>query len=640
MLFGDKHAFLVVHRDNAGWPRRVSVVPTQDKALRNWTRFSRISPIFHVSQRGLKSPDTYAFPGKKYLLFLGPVHPERLSESGATQQAAWLSLGLYNVVCVPATRKDLTKSLTYVSSQKIPFEMWDLRDGVIQDVQHWEPKNNLPSSCNDIACFSSIEVVAELREAVQEYCPLIATSIARSSVYDETFSDELAMVHALVSDIFEKLKSNNTPEARYVSLGQVLTTTSGLSRFASETFGGTSPIQENECQFWSHSLLGIGIGTFALHNVRRFLDKTLGAARLPERFAALKRLTKDVPDLCHQDPSDKDYLSEVALDDANAQPLIPLLVYFSARDGYRSTETTVSAPLATVNSCNSLRWSLLTLTHELSHVIIRAVQFDLYPDLTDDDMVKECLELLRNKGPADSLFSEIRKQLLLSVVKIDESASGGDAQIESLDANGMRKLLGHWRQEIDEIMVHTFDFLYFYGKDFRRYIAGIWASWGTIPNISSRVEEYVIRSICAVLATHLRRGQNAEDIAKEQVLNSLQSIQAGPCGGRYVDEAINCINDNWTSHIRLKVRARRQLVKIVNSFLFSEKIATAVRGEPEISGGASEREGYTLRRRHVELRSIRNPLRFLEIYTEAVVPNPVDSVWMLYVLAFCINKDD
>ena len=50
----------------------------------------------------------------------------------------------------------------------------------------------------------------------------------------------------------------------------------------------------------------------------------------------------------------------------------------------------------------------------------------------------------------------------------------------------LRRLLQRWRQDVDETMVHAFDFLYFYGKDVSRYIAGIWSSWGTIPNIGTR----------------------------------------------------------------------------------------------------------------------------------------------------------
>ena len=73
---------------------------------------------------------------------------------------------------------------------------------------------------------------------------------------------------------------------------------------------------------------------------------------MPERFAALADWKEKVPDLTRGEPPDKDYLWDVTLSDDSGE-LMPLITCFSARDGYRSTETTVSAPLAAVSSCNS-----------------------------------------------------------------------------------------------------------------------------------------------------------------------------------------------------------------------------------------------------------------------------------------------
>ena len=148
-----------------------------------------------------------------------------------------------------------------------------------------------------------------------------------------------------------------------------------------------------------------------------------------------------------------------------------------------------------------------------------------------------------------------------------------------------------------------------------------------------------MRTICAVLTTHLRRDEDAEDIAKTHVLTSLKDLQAKGLGGRYVEEAIAYLDTSWDRDVLPRVRARRQLVKIVNSFLFSERIATLLRGEVAISGGASDREGYTLKVGNLDAQSIRNPLRFVEVYTASSQPSLAHSAWMLYVLAFGIASD-
>jgi hypothetical protein len=39
----------------------------------------------------------------------------------------------------------------------------------------------------------------------------------------------------------------------------------------------------------------------------------------------------------------------------------------------------------------------------------------------------------------------------------------------------------------------------------------------------------------------------------------------------------------------------------------------------------------------MQLDPIENPLRFLEIYTESLLPSDVHSLWMLYALAFAVR---
>jgi hypothetical protein len=178
-----------------------------------------------------------------------------------------------------------------------------------------------------------------------------------------------------------------------------------------------------------------------------------------------------------------------------------------------------------------------------------------------------------------------------------------------------------------------------------KYVRGIWASWGTIPNINTRVREYVVRTICAVLAGNLRRSVPeekiyAEDISKEQVLISLRELKKEDASLTYVSHAINYIEKSWDTEIREAVQLRRHLVKVVHAFLFSEDAAHLLRQEGRIRGKTGEKEGYALKKGRVEQSYIMNPLRFIEFYTDARHPSSSDSAWIYYVLAFCIEDDE
>ena len=206
-----------------------------------------------------------------------------------------------------------------------------------------------------------------------------------------------------------------------------------------------------------------------------------------------------------------------------------------------------------------------------------------------------------------------------------------------IDRDVLRKLIEQWQREVEEILVHVFDFLYFYGKDVEKYVNGIWASWGTIPNVNTRIPDYVIRTISAVLANHLRR-RGGEEVARDLVVKALSQLQRTDLGGDYVGAALDYIRDHWQDEIRDRVLARKGLVKIAQTFFFSDEVATAVRGEPEIRGGATEKEGYALRMGQLDLNLIRNPLRFLELYSVSTQPSALESLWIYYVLAFCVTR--
>jgi len=329
-------------------------------------------------------------------------------------------------------------------------------------------------------------------------------------------------------------------EEIYEKLGILTTVNAGLARFTSQSFSGVSPIMETECHFWTHSLLGTGVANLALHRLRLFVQETLGAERIPQRLEKLASETKHVPDLSRLLASDefwyRDHLGETSLTlEDVAEPLFPLITYFSGRDGFKSTLNTLSAPLIVISSCNSLRWTLMTLTHEISHSIIRGVLGIIYPDARQPEDIETALALLERRGEYSSLLDSLQSAVLRSVIAMQqkEEERGGKRTI-TFDKHNLPILLDRWYHEVEEILTHVFDLLYFYGRNIERYIAGIWMSWSVIPSIGNRVPEYVLRTLCATLALHLRRGARSEEICREQLVRVLEDLVAKKEGGSYV----------------------------------------------------------------------------------------------------------
>jgi hypothetical protein len=639
MYFSGENSFLLLRKDSDN-RQSVAVIPDGSEAFSLWNSSARLSPIFGVVKTdGVKSPTSFSFDNEWHLVFVGPIHPEEVPGEITASATAWLTIGLYNVI-LATTDICVSDALTeWATRNGLPFEYWNLIDGSVNASRAWsQPEIQNGWRANLISLWKS-GFDDELKEAVQEYCPMMASAISRSAGIPYGFSSDLITFSNTVTALLRVFKDKANADSPYWALGQFLVINAALSRFSSQTFAGTSPILTTECHFWLHSLLGIGLPTIVLRNIRVFLEKTLGKSRLHDRFAELKKQINNV-DLTKDSPPARDYLGEIDLE--QGQPIVPLLTYFSARDGYRSTEMTVSAPLAAVSSCNSLRWSLLTLTHEFSHVVIRRIQADLYPSFDNVSDLDACLKLIKDRRPGETTFDEIRRLLLFSIIKIDDIAMGrktGDSV--ELNHESLKKLLQRWRSEIDELFVHVFDFMYFYGQHVERYVTGIWASWGTIPNIRTRVLDYVVRTICAVLTKHLRRDAEGEVLARDQVKKVLHALQSRGGGGPYIQIAIDLMTADWDRIVQPRVRARRQLVKIVNAYLFSEKIATQVRGELAITSSVEgKRDGYAFRQRDLSVSRLTNPLHFIEIYTNSIDPDATESAWMLYILAFGFKTDE
>jgi len=646
-----KPSFFVIERPDGATRRCVRLVSSLPSVLKTWGPATRISPIYAVDGTRRNSPLDFLFPGQQTLLMVGPVHPDQFLMACGNPKMMWLGLGLYNLLVIPVSGKQLLGMLAWAKEKSIATEVWTIKDGSIirpSIAANATPKAN--DWRDEIASLADLSLPAEICDAIAEYCPLAGSTLSRSRQHLSKFniSNDLRDVNDLVADLLDGLSNKvNAPDgpstAAYQALGELLTLNAGLSRFASQTFAGISPVQETECHFWSHSALGIGVASLALLRLRRFLETTLGAARLPARIAGLALIRNDIPDLCRLKSTDRfwlaDHLNTAHTVESTEEALVPVLTYYSSRDGYRSTSTTLSAPLAAVSACNSMQWSLLTTTHELSHIIVRSVLAEFFPDLDEPKQLQDALALFARKKPAVNLLEEIRRYLLLAVVGMDAIATARNGSLD-VDEDKLLGLLDHWHHEVEEILVHTFDFMYFYGRDTDKYVNGIWASWGTIPNVANRVPDYVVRTICAVLSSHLLKGKEAEETAKDQVLRALTSLKDSKIGGPYIKRAIQYIQEHWVDEIQPQVFARKPLVRITVGFLFSQSIATALRSEAAISGDATKnREGYTLKVDRFEFKQIRNPLRFVEFFTTSTTPSALTSMWMMYVLAFCVDAN-
>jgi hypothetical protein len=145
--------------------------------------------------------------------------------------------------------------------------------------------------------------------------------------------------------------------------------------------------------------------------------------------------------------------------------------------------------------------------------------------------------------------------------------------------------------------------------------------------------------LCAVVTANLHFADTAETLTRAQVIRALKTLKK-EAPGQYLTDALRYLEQEWDTEILERLVARKGLAKTVRAFLFSEAVATKLRRERSISGGAGEREGYTLRPSNIEPKTIENPLQFLRVYAASTTAHPAEALWILYVLAFYVKSYD
>lgn len=636
--------FLALHdvRDRHG--RALSLHPDFDSAIRDWTVGSRLSPVWRLHVDPKVKPEQITFSNCT-VTFLGPVRPARVSsEIHGLDHAlsCWASFGCFNLI-VHAPRDAEGDALAqrisdWAIANMVAYERWTLDEGVIVQVDEHVLPPREDKVLSKLAKYADNHRHPVVRTSYQENLVATATSLARAAAVYPSIYDEIERAAASISDIMDQFAADKMNLLEMQS--RLLTMNAALSRFASQAFAGIPPILGTECHFWIHSLLGTGSANLALASLVASIQHVLGNAYLPERLRLLASVSKGTPDSAQLvgDPAllDFDLLEAVEVDSTAAGAIVPLITYFSGRDGFSSHIQTLSAPLTTLAECNSLRSNLLTVTHEISHIFVQSALAELAPAPGNEADLEWARGLLKPHVKPGNMLDAVKLLYLEAVSAMAMEERGRPYGPNELERE-LPDILERARPEVQEILVHTFDFLYFHAGDPTYYISNIWHSWCSIPGIGDRIPEYLMRTLCAVSSLLLREKPDTRFRAAlrdtKEVLEKIES-QIG-LADNYVTRVLKYIHrmehdPTLMERVEKQHFVRVRLVRLVRIFLYSDKLAAQLFHDPHIGGG----EGYRLKKPLVyDSNPIGNALQFLRGNLKQS-PSEAESMWVLHALAF------
>ena len=652
MLIENESRFLVLHSGLGGSGRRLEIVSAFAEALGRWTPGTRLSPIWPVSGHRLALSDDFA--QRQTLVFLGPVQPAQIPDHFValrTPGAAelWLTAGCFNVIVRCPSQADgaapLADEITaWAKAKAIPHETWTVDAGHVVAADWWtHDPSRAQSHLSALAATPLDAQESLLQPALQEFLAVQASTLTRSAAMAPDLFADFVVIGETVTKFLE---AHSAGALQTLDLNaSLLSLNAAISRASSQAFSGMPPIESTECHFWIHSLLGTGAANIALARLSRWIQGILGEERIPERLRALDQVRTQVPDpdALEADPAlfDDDFLHAGGLAGAGSEPVLPLITYFSGRDGFSSHLQTLSAPVSTLSECNSFRSSLLTVTHEISHILIDGVLGVIYPDHTLDGVTEELTRMtVRDYRPA-TLLQAARKLMFEALISLEQNACGEEMGVDDIIA-GIADILKHGQAETREILVHAFDFMYFYASDPEFYIESIWHSWSAIPGIADRIPGYVLRSLCAISANLLKDGAETRlPAAIRDLRKSFARLKGDDTLlSDYVDRAVAYLDEaeadsDKMRRLRQEYAARLKLVRLVRLFLYSDTLAAKLYDDPYTRA----RDGRSGGKKSLQYDSapVGNPITFLRSTLKAN-PTNAESIWVLHSLAFDVRE--
>jgi hypothetical protein len=624
----------------------------------------------------------------------------------------WLTVGAHSIVLV-CREKQLDEDIRNICADRaICFERWHIEEtdehGQFwgKDIEYFTPEDyfstsSLPRTALASNAFAKASIQADDARGFMQFelYALLAviegrsegpfSVLANDAMKVEELAYELVNGHA-DGDADEAGRQNDTEEDQELSRGNdgitrpdiLLTLNAGLSRLSSQALSGTTPILRTECHFWPHSFLGTGVANLALRNVTAFLTSITASTRFDQKIYALSektfeassfsvnKLDNKFPDFVCLDR--REVASTNNLDGVSDSETAELLAetgaattpitYYSGRDGFMNGPLTTSAPLPSVSGCNSYQWNLGTITHEISHRILSGHIFDCVSVFLD--MIYE-LQESGNTGVSaiDAFFREEpssykdfaskmigRVLMLYSCLGFDEAdMKAALADPYEFFAEAEERYAGN----IEELLVHIFDFYHFYGSDSENYCTFVWLSWAVLPSIEEKLDEYVVRTLVALGVKYLGR-----DDWKELAIADFQSVLSQePLKSRlhiWEDIQFTLSDEDRKYEVLQYLDMSEPLLVIFHLYLKSDELRRVssedLYSNPEhrtlTRNGKKEKRYYHYRfpadtfvseNPSIGRPRFTNPLLFLRNYSREEVPNAAQSAWLLHMLAFNLD---
>lgn len=542
-------------------------------------------------------PNLFEYLGKILLL------PDEITNK------LWITNGLANLLVITENKEQALsfKNDINIHNHISAFEIWEVENNLIRntDFEVFTDLKAVPFDFVDIP-ENRYEISHEHQFLVDEYYSAMATCIERcrlytpkaSGYYKKILEKGLKIISRIseISSIDGKSDTDEDKLAGYMS--DLVELNSVLSYSSTQGYAGIPPILQNSAVIQSYSLLGIGI------TYQGFLAIYIHVNKVFSKYAIESILINQHKEDSGFDISNlprRNYLNKkIGVD---AKESLDHLVYFSGRLGFRESQNSISAPLFSLIKGAVNNWNLLTFSHEYMHAHVRALlskifspnwlttikDTDDYFDSLVENYNKYLMDPVNNSAEYSTLdclgFSIIEyfKYLQFTEEGLYKARTKQAApELPNITKEWLRDITrkGDKWNMLNEIIVHTLDYHYFYNGRNDIYISVLWESWSTVPQVRRKLHGYIMRTMIAMCSKVVTGSKEKNDdfiqrftIALRDFKEELQKIISEGKGTILIEEALNFVEDKENLRdLRASMMPSVNFIDVVMTYLHHPSI--------------------------------------------------------------------
>ena len=404
-----------------------------------------------------------------------------------------------------------------------------------------------------------------------------------------------------------------------------------LTHYCSQIGSGQLPLGGSNFSVGEYSLLGIGAMARAAWRLYSHLSSVFGTfdlvGRLQQRYDSTPGFDWTAPSRASDYTPWRDLpaaFAKLQADPGDGPRLhIP---FFSSRWGFHESMHSISLSWQCLHASATKEWNLLTLTHEFLHAHARDLLYQVLDLSCSDTALDELVTSYNERSVGSNALESLRLAAIRSLVNLDRSFRLSSAvtgarnetkrvpgESKTLTNDRVRGLMQSQSGLVQEIVVHTLDFLYVYDARDDDYINSIWSSWSLVPGVIARIDHYVLRTLCALAANSPLQNTD-EQLFEDAVARLVAALE--PLAGRSrtrpaIHEALALLNNEQArGRLSIQFSGARYTLELARCIFYDPSLNAALVRDDNTTVIDGTRTTYAMNTGDYPAAEIQSPIGF------------------------------